>query len=55
PSFTRACVFCAGRVNQGLEPACVKHCMAGILTFGRLEDLQKLIPKKRKAILWTKG
>lgn len=55
PSFTRACVFCAGRVKQGLAPACVKHCMAHILTFGKIKDLQEMIPKKRKAILWTKG
>jgi len=55
PTFTRACVFCAGRVKQGLEPACVKHCMANCLTFGKIEELQKIIPKKRKAIFWTKG
>jgi len=48
-------VFCAGRVKQGLTPACVKHCMARVLTFGKIEDLVKLIPEKRKAILWTKG
>ena len=55
PNFTRACVFCAGRVKEGLEPSCVKHCMARILTFGKIDELQKLIPKKRKAMLWTKG
>ncbi len=55
PTFTRACVFCAGRVKQELEPVCVKHCMANCLTFGKIEDLQKIIPKKRKSILWTKG
>ncbi len=55
PTFTKACVFCAGRVRQGLQPACVQHCMARILTFGKIEDLQKQIPEKRKAILWTQG
>lgn len=55
PQFTRACVFCAGRVKQGLEPACAQHCMARVLTFGKLEDLAKKIPEKRKALLWTKG
>ena len=55
PNFTRVCIFCSGRVKNGLEPSCVKHCMAGILTFGKMEELQKLIPKKRKAIFWTKG
>ena len=55
PTFTRVCVFCAGRVKQGLAPACVKHCMANCLTFGKIKKLQEIIPKKRKAILWTKG
>lgn len=55
PNFTRACVFCAGRVKQGLAPSCVHHCMARVLTFGKVEDLIKLLPEKRKAILWTKG
>ena len=55
PHFTRACVFCAGRVKKGLEPACVKHCMARILNFGRLEDLREQIPVKRKSMIWTQG
>lgn len=55
PHFTRICVFCAGRVKQGLEPACVKHCMANCLTFGKIKDLQAMIPEKRKAIVWTRG
>ncbi len=55
PHFTKACVFCAGRVKEGLEPACVKHCMAKVLTFDKIKELQEQIPKKRKAILWTKG
>jgi len=55
PFFTEVCVFCTKRVKKGMEPACVKHCMANILTFGKIDDLKKEIPKKRKAILWTKG
>ena len=55
PNFTKACIFCAGRVKQGLEPACVKHCMANVLTFGKIEDLIEKIPDKRKSVLWTKG
>lgn len=55
PTFTRACVFCAGRVKQGLAPACAAHCMANILQFGKIEDLKEMLPKKRKAILWTRG
>lgn len=53
PFFTKTCVFCMGRVKQNLQPACVKHCMARVLTFGDIEDLKRQIPEKRKAILWT--
>ncbi len=55
PHFTRACLFCAGRTRKGLEPSCVKHCMAQVLIFGKIEELKKMIPEKRKAILWTAG
>ena len=55
PHFTKACVFCAGRVKKGLEPACVKHCMARVLTFDTLDNLKKILPQKRKALLWTRG
>ena len=55
PHFTKACVFCAGRVKKGLAPACAKHCMAKVLTFGKIDTLKEQIPDKRKALLWTKG
>lgn len=55
PHFTKACVFCKGRVKKGLQPACVQHCMARILTFGPVDELVKQIPGKRKAMIWTQG
>ena len=55
PHFTQACVFCAGRIKQGLDPSCVKHCMAKILTFDKIDNLKEMLPKKRKAMIWTKG
>jgi Fe-S-cluster-containing dehydrogenase component len=55
PHFTKACVFCAGRVKKGLTPACVQHCMANVLVFDTLENLKDKIPENRKALLWTKG
>jgi Fe-S-cluster-containing dehydrogenase component len=55
PFFTKACIFCAGRVKQGLEPACAQHCMANVLKFGEIDELQGQLPEKRKAIIWTKG
>lgn len=55
PYFTKACVFCAPRVKKGLEPACVKHCMAQVLKFGPVEELVKETTLKRKTVLWREG
>jgi formate dehydrogenase iron-sulfur subunit len=33
------CLFCAGRQEQGLEPACAAACPAGALTFGDRDAL----------------
>jgi formate dehydrogenase iron-sulfur subunit len=33
------CTLCSDRVNVGLEPACVKTCPTGAITFGAKEDM----------------
>jgi len=53
PFLTRLCFFCMPRVKKGLLPACVKHCMAGCLRFGPLEELARGGPQRRKAALYT--
>ena len=55
PIFTKVCIFCAPRVKKGLEPACVKHCMASVLKFGPAEELAKESFKNRKSVLWKEG
>jgi formate dehydrogenase iron-sulfur subunit len=37
--FIRKCTFCADRVSQGVEPACVKACPTDALQFGEREEL----------------
>ena len=54
PYFTPACSFCASRVKKGLQPACVQHCMAGILEFGPLKDVAQELPADRKVYLHSR-
>jgi formate dehydrogenase iron-sulfur subunit len=35
----RKCTFCIDRTSAGMEPACVKACPTGALTFGEREEL----------------
>ena len=53
PFFSKLCFFCAPRTKKGLPPACVQHCMAQCLTYGKLEELTKNIPRKRKTAIYT--
>lgn len=52
PTPTEACILCKPRVNQGLQPACVQHCMARVIQFGKLTDLVEKMDKPRLA-LWA--
>jgi len=53
PFPTELCVLCKQRTKKGLEPACVAHCMAGCMKYGRIEDLSKEMFKKAKVVLWV--
>ena len=37
--WIRKCTFCADRLGEGLEPACVKSCPPGALKLGEREEL----------------
>ena len=37
--WIRKCNFCANRLAEGLEPACVAACTTGALKFGKREEL----------------
>jgi Fe-S-cluster-containing dehydrogenase component len=52
PFPTELCVLCAGRRKIGLEPACVKHCMARVITCGPLDELTREMGNKKRMVLW---
>jgi Fe-S-cluster-containing dehydrogenase component len=53
PFPTELCVLCTPRTKKGLRPACVQHCMAQVIQWGRLEDLAKELGKKPRMVLWS--
>jgi Fe-S-cluster-containing dehydrogenase component len=53
PFPTELCVLCAARTRKGLDPACVQHCMAACMEYGRVEDLAKEMGRKPRMVLWV--
>ena len=53
PFPTELCILCRPRTKKGLEPACVKHCMAECIKYGAVVDLAKEMLKKSRMVLWT--
>jgi len=52
PFPTEVCSLCTSRTRKGLEPACVKHCMAKCIKHGSIKDLAKEMSKARM-VLWA--
>ena len=53
PFPTELCILCAPRTRKGLEPACVQHCMASCMQYGRIEELAEEMGKKPRMVLWA--
>ena len=53
PFPTELCILCGPRTRQGLEPACVQHCMAACMKYGRIEDLAQEMGEKPRMVLWS--
>jgi Fe-S-cluster-containing dehydrogenase component len=53
PFPTELCTLCASRTKKGLEPACVKHCMAACIKYGRVEELAGEMGQKPRMVLWA--
>ncbi len=45
------CVRTAPR--RGIDPACVRHCMAACMKYGRIEELAKEMQRKPRMVLWV--
>ena len=50
PVPTDRCNLCAGRVAKGKLPSCVKHCQAGCMHYGDIEDLAAQITGSKFAL-----
>jgi formate dehydrogenase iron-sulfur subunit len=44
------CTLCSDRVNEGLEPACIKACPTGCLHFGTKPDMKELAENRAKQL-----
>lgn len=54
PLPTDLCDLCADRTAEGRLPSCVHHCQAGIMYYGKLEELAKKLVEKPKMVLFSK-
>jgi Fe-S-cluster-containing dehydrogenase component len=52
PFPTELCVLCAGRRKEGLEPACVKHCMSNCIKCGTIVELAAEMTGRKRMVLW---
>lgn len=53
PVPTDQCDLCADRVAKGKRPTCVKHCQASAMTYGKIDELTKIVKDKTKTVLFT--
>jgi len=53
PFPTESCILCPHLTGEGLDPACVKHCMAACMKYGKIEDLAGELGKKPRTVLWV--
>ena len=50
PVPTALCDLCADRVEKGKLPTCVKHCQAGCMQYGSVEELSKKMTSKKMVL-----
>ncbi len=52
PTPSDRCNLCADRVMNHQQPACVHHCLAQVMKFGRIDDLVEDFKAKPRQVLW---
>ncbi|MFC1958085.1 oxidoreductase [Chloroflexota bacterium] len=53
PFPTDNCNLCGKRTAKGRQPACVHNCWAGVIKFGKIEELTKIMREKPRTVLWV--
>jgi Fe-S-cluster-containing dehydrogenase component len=53
PIPTSLCNLCEDRVKEGKLPTCVHHCQAGVMYYGKVEELNKQMEDKAKMVLFA--
>lgn len=53
PFPTDMCDLCAGRLEDGKDPACAHNCLAQVIKYGPVEELAKELEIKPKQVLFV--
>ncbi|MBW2066758.1 MAG: oxidoreductase [Deltaproteobacteria bacterium] len=53
PLPTEQCNLCGKRRARGLGPSCEKHCWTGVIRFGTIRELAKLMEGQPGSVLWV--
>lgn len=53
PFPTDLCNLCARRTAEGRMPSCVKHCQAGCMKYGPVDELAQYMARTPKTVLWA--
>jgi anaerobic dimethyl sulfoxide reductase subunit B (iron-sulfur subunit) len=53
PFPTDLCDLCARRTAAGEKPTCVKHCMAGCISYGSIAELAVEMEKTPRSVLFS--
>ena len=53
PFPTDLCDLCAARTHAGEQPACVKHCMSGCMSYGEVSELAKVLETTQRSAIFA--